>query len=162
MISNVMRSLVHTPEGLRRFAQLGDYARYRSSLSDRAREIVICLTGRGVPYAWGHHAPIGRNAGLTDAELEAIRAGTVPASFGPEEAALARLVLALAPGKSVPEPLFTELRRHMSPRQITDAVLIASFFIMVATIIGAMNVQIEDGHTLQAEQDWQRRQDETD
>jgi alkylhydroperoxidase family enzyme len=160
IVSNVMRALAHTPEGLRRFAQLGEYARQRSSLSDREREIVICLTGRGVPYAWAHHAPIGRDAGLTDAELEAIRAGTVPSTFAPAEAALVRLVLALGPGKPVPEPLFAEARRHMSPRQITDAVLISSFFIMVATIIGSMNVQLEDGGTLDTEKEWQRRRDQ--
>src|SRR5690349_21680100 len=102
IVSNVMRSLAHAPEGLRRFAQLGEYARYGSSLSDRARELVILLTGRGVPYAWAHHAPIGRRAGLTDAELDKIRAGAVPETFDATEVALARLVLALAPGKDVP------------------------------------------------------------
>src|SRR5579883_3220780 len=72
IVSNVMRALAHTPEGLRRFASLGDYARYGSSLSDRARELVILLTGRGVAYAWAHHAPIGKRAGLSDDELAAI------------------------------------------------------------------------------------------
>jgi 4-carboxymuconolactone decarboxylase len=159
IVSNVMRSLAHAPEGLRRFAQLGEYARYRSSLSEREREIVICLVGRNVPYAWAHHAPIAREAGLTDAELDAIRAGSVPPSFAPPEAALARLVLALGPGAPAAEPLFAELRRHLSPRQITDAVLIAGFFVMVATVIGAMDVQLEDGVTLGAEQERQRTRD---
>lgn len=161
IVSNVMRSLAHTPEGLRRFAQLGDYARYRSSLSERAREIVILLTGRGLAYAWAHHAPIARRIGLSEAELDAMRAGSVPGSFGAAEAALARFVLALGPGKDVPEPIFTELRRHLSSRQITDAVLIAGFFIMVATVIGTMRVQLEDGGVLTAEQERQRDRDQS-
>ena len=159
IVSNVMRALAHAPEGLRRFAQVGDYARYGSSLSDRAREIVILLTGRGLPYAWAHHAPIARQAGVSEAELAALQAGRVPESFGPTEAALARFVLALAPGQEVPDPVFAELRRHMSPRQITDAVLIAAFFTMVATIIGAMRVELEDGGLLTAEQERQSQRD---
>src|SRR6478672_3110225 len=77
-VSNVMRALAHAPEGLRRFASLGDYARYRSGLSDRQREIVILITGRNVGYAWTHHAPLGRQAGLSDSEVDAIGAGRVP------------------------------------------------------------------------------------
>ena len=86
-----MRALAHSPEGLRRFAALGDYARYRTRLSDRQREIVILITGRGVPYAWTHHEPLGRQAGLTEEEVASIRTGRVPDSFGGQDAALARL-----------------------------------------------------------------------
>jgi 4-carboxymuconolactone decarboxylase len=159
IVSNVMHALTHAPEGLRRFAWLGDYARYGSSLSERVRELVILLTGRSVPYAWAHHAPIGRQAGLSDAELAAIRAGEIPETFTTADAALARFTLALGPGKPVPEALFAELRLHFSPRQITDVVLIAAFFTMTATIIGAMEVELEEGHVLQAEQARQRDRD---
>src|SRR6476659_9075740 len=85
-VSNVMRALAHSPEGLRRFAALGDYARYRTRLSDRQREIVILITGRGVPYAWTHHEPLGRQAGLTEEEVGSIHAGCVPDSFGGQDA----------------------------------------------------------------------------
>ncbi len=152
IVSNLMHALAHTPEGLRRFAWLGDYARYGSSLSDRARELVILLTGRGVPYAWEHHAPLGMQAGLSAAELAALRAGAVPETFAAADAALARFTLALGPGKPVPEDLFAALRPHLSPRQITDVVLVAAFFTMAATIIGAMKVDLEDGNVLHAEQ----------
>src|SRR6185437_15105471 len=80
-VSNVMRALAHAPEGLRRFAHLGDYARYHSALSDRQREIVILITGRGIEYARTHHGPLGRQAGLSEVELSAIGAGQVPESF---------------------------------------------------------------------------------
>src|SRR5437899_3150958 len=89
-VSNVMGALAHAPEGLRRFAHLGDYARYHTALSDRQREIVILITGRGVPYARAHHGPLGRQAGLSEAELEAIAAGRVPGSFGAQDTALAQ------------------------------------------------------------------------
>ena len=159
IVSSVMQSLAHSPEGLRRFAQLGEYARYGSSLSDRRRELVILLTGRGVPYAWAHHAPIGRRAGLTDAELDAIRAGEVPSTFDAADAALARVVLTLGPGKSVPDAVFGEARRYLSPREISDAVMIAAFFIMVATIISAMRIELEESDVIAAELERQRARD---
>ena len=45
-ILNVFRGLGHAPEGLRRLAALGEYARFQSRLSERLRELVILATAR--------------------------------------------------------------------------------------------------------------------
>jgi 4-carboxymuconolactone decarboxylase len=156
-VSNVMRALAHSPEGLRRFAALGDYARYRTRLSDRQREIVILITGRGVPYAWTHHEPLGRQAGLTEEEVESIRAGRVPDSFGGQDAALARLALELTGGRPVSAGCFAAAEQVLSPRDITDVLLIAAFYTAVAMVIGAMRVEVEASDQLDVEQAWQRR-----
>lgn len=156
-VSNVMRALAHAPEGLRRFAHLGDYARYHTILSDRQREIVILLTGRGVPYARTHHGPLGKQAGLSDAELEAIFAGRVPESFGEADAALTRLILDLTGGAPVSPGVFAVAERLLSPREITDAVLVSAFYTMIAMVIGTMGVELEAPDQLDIEQAWQRQ-----
>ena len=157
-VSNVMRALAHAPEGLRRFAHLGDYARYHTALSDRQREIVILITGRGIDYAQTHHGPLGRQAGLSEAELTEIGAGQVPESFGDRDAALARLTLAATAGKPVSAAAFAAAQRVLSPREITDAVLISAFYTMIAMVIGTMEVGLEPPDQLDIEQAWQRRQ----
>jgi 4-carboxymuconolactone decarboxylase len=160
-VSNVMRALAHAPEGLRRFAHLGDYARYHTSLSDRQREIVILVTGRGVHYARTHHGPLGKQAGLSDAELEAIFAGRVPQSFSEADAALARLVLEMTGGEAVPTGAFGAAERLLSPREITDAVLVSAFYTMIAMVIGTMGVELEAPDQLDIEQAWQRERSNT-
>jgi 4-carboxymuconolactone decarboxylase len=156
-VSNVMRALAHAPEGLRRFASLGDYARYHTKLSDREREIVILITGRGVPYAWTHHMPLGRQAGLSDGELEAIRAGRLPESFGDRDEALARLILGFAGGRPVAAATFAAVQQVLSPREITDALLISAFYATVAMVIGTLGVELEAPDQLGVEQAWQRQ-----
>ena len=74
IISNVMKSFAHAPEGLAAVAELGRYCRYETKLSEKQKEIVILITGRGLDYAWAHHAPIGLKVGLTQAQLDQIRA----------------------------------------------------------------------------------------
>jgi 4-carboxymuconolactone decarboxylase len=152
-----MRALAPAPEGLRRFAALGDYARYHTRLSDRQREIVILITGRGVPYAWTHHAPLGRQAGLTEEEIDSIRAGRVPDSFDGKDAALADLALELTSGQPVSAGCFAAAEQVLSPRDITDALLIAAFYTGVAMVIGAMDVELETADQLDVEQAWQRQ-----
>jgi len=160
-VSNVMRALAHAPEGLRRFAHLGDYARYHTTLTDRQREIVILLTGRGVDYARIHHAPLGRQAGLSEAELEAIGVGRVPDSFRGQDAALAQLILEVTSGKAVSAASFAAAEHELSPRQITDAVLTSAFYTMIAMVIGTMEVALEPADQLDVEQSWQRRRSRT-
>jgi 4-carboxymuconolactone decarboxylase len=155
-VSNVMRALAHAPEGLRRLAHLGDYARYHTSLSDRQRETVILITGRGVRYAQTHHGPLGSQAGLSDAELSVIAAGRVPESFGDRDAALARLILEMTGGKPVSADTFAAAERVLSPREITDAALISVFYTMIAIVIDTMGIELEPPDRLEIEQAWQR------
>ena len=156
-VSNALRSMGHAPEALRRFALLGDYARYHSSLSERLREIVIITTGRGTPYAASHHAPLGLQAGLTGAEIDCLLAGTVPPTFGTTDAAAARYVLEFTSGKPVTDATFHALRQVMSPREITDVTMTSVYYVALAMVIATMGVELESGKSLQVELDWQRK-----
>ena len=69
------------------------FARYHTALSDRQREIVILITGRGIDYAQTHHGPLGRQAGLSDAELSGDWRRAGAGELCDRDAALARLIL---------------------------------------------------------------------
>src|SRR5690606_792790 len=119
--SNALRSMGHAPEALKRFASVGDYVRYHSTLSAREREIVIVITGRGYEYAMMHHVPLALQAGISQEEVDAMRRGEVPSTFTGVDAALAQYTLEFSTPASVSEATFAKLKEFMSPRQITDA-----------------------------------------
>ncbi len=56
---------------------LGAAVRYGTALSDRAREIAILVTAvqAEAAFEWHAHEALGRHAGLTDDELDAVRTG---------------------------------------------------------------------------------------
>jgi len=159
-VSNALCSMGHAPEALRRFASLGDYVRYHTRLPDRMREIVIITTGRGTPYAVGHHAPLGLQAGLTKAEIDSLLAGTVPPTFGDADAVVVRYVLEFTSGKPVTDGTFQALRAVMSPREITDVTMTSVYFVTLAMVITTMGVELESEEHLYAERDWQRKKNQ--
>src|SRR5690606_32711470 len=59
----------------------GAYARYRTSLPRNLSELAIILTGKywGAQYEFYAHARLAREAGVSDAAVEAIRTGGTPA-----------------------------------------------------------------------------------
>ena len=79
---------------------VGAAVRYRTSLTPRVREAAILL----VATAWNSaferraHESVGRGIGMTDAELEALRDGTLPATLDDEEHAALSVTQALLRG----------------------------------------------------------------
>jgi len=56
---------------------LGAAVRYETTLPDRAREIAVLVVAAGwdSAFEWYAHAPLARHAGLSDANLDDLRAG---------------------------------------------------------------------------------------
>ena len=76
-ILNIFRTLVHAPNALTAFLTWGGYIlSRRNSLSERDRELVILRVGYNCRsgYEFTQHSRIGLDAGLTEAEVAAIKA----------------------------------------------------------------------------------------
>jgi len=158
-VSNALRSMGHAPEALRRFAAVGDYARYHSSLSGRVREIVIVVTGRNVPYALAYHVQLALQAGVTQAEVDDLKAGKVPGTFGAIDAAVTRYVLEFTSPQSVSDGTFQAISAVMSPREITDVTMMSAYYVALAMTITALRVPLDPHDRLVAEREWQNKRD---
>lgn len=157
-VSNAMRSLAAAPEGLRVFSAVGHYGRYGTDLNEIQRELVILITGRGVPYAVAHHVPLGLQAGLTRAQVDAVLAGHTPASLSESDRVLCDYVFAFLGGQGVPAALAAALNAHFSPRQVTDISLLAGYYLALGTMLLAFGVEVEPPEILAIELEWQRKQ----
>ena len=70
-------------------------------LSVIQRELIIVITGRGIPYAAGHHVPLARDAGVTEEQIKSIIAGKFPSGLAAKDAALCAYVFAFTSFKGV-------------------------------------------------------------
>ena len=79
---------------------VGAALRYEGSLSARSREIAILTVAAAWDSAFerGAHEAVGRAIGLSEEEIDALRAGTVPDLADRHEAACARLAQAMTLG----------------------------------------------------------------
>jgi alkylhydroperoxidase family enzyme len=145
---NIFRTLLGHPDGMRAFLSWGNYIlSKRNSLAAREREIVIlrigflCRSG----YEWAQHVEIGKRAGLTDAEISAIKAGADTDGWSEADAALIRACDDLNREHFITEPNWQGLRAHFSERQCMDVVFTAGQYTQVSMLLNTFGVQLDEG-----------------
>ncbi len=156
-VSNLMRTVAYAPDGLRALAAFGGYCRYGTELTERQRELAIVVALHDVRYGWQHHAPLAQAAGLSEAQLLLIQAGRVPRDLDAPEFALCEFAFEITACRRVPPRIEEAVQQLFSPRQIVDIVLLTSYYMAVAAMTIALDVQIEPPEVLQLEQAWQAR-----
>ena len=91
--TNLHKLLVNSPDMARAFNGIGGYIRFKSRLDPRLRELAILQVGwlEKSEYEFTHHVKIGKEFGVTDADIEALMAETEGKPSGLEP--LARAIL---------------------------------------------------------------------
>jgi alkylhydroperoxidase family enzyme len=156
-VSNLLTSLGHAPEALSRFSAVGHYGRYGTELNERQRELVICIVGRNIPYAWAHHSPLALDAGVTEAELGAIKAGRTPDGMDAADSALCDFAFAVAAFGGTPAGTWQAVQRSFTPRQATDIAMLAAYYIAAGALIMGLSVKVEPPEVLAIEREWQKK-----
>lgn len=72
--------LLHAPALAEPVGALGEVLRFRGTLPDRVRELLICAVARHThnQFEWQLHAPLARRAGVAPAVIAALRDGARP------------------------------------------------------------------------------------
>jgi 4-carboxymuconolactone decarboxylase len=134
--------LLHSPPVADGWNKLMGAIRDDTTVPPDLREIVILRIAvlNDAPYEWDSHERPGRQAGLGDQQLAAIRA-TRP---GAPLSALQQLVIgcadAMTRGVGLPEPLFENLRGHLSDRQVVELVTTVAAYNMVSRLVVALEI----------------------
>ena len=112
---NVLATMVRHPDLTRSYLKFNAYLLMDSTLSARVREIALLRTVhlRDCHYLWSHHVPIAERAGLTAAEIAAIRDGTVADD---QDRLVVRAVDELDENTTISDLTWAELGRHFDDR----------------------------------------------
>ena len=149
-VLNIFRTLAHAPKALARFNQWGGYVlSRRNDLPAREREIVILRTGFLCKsgYEWTQHKRIGLQSGLTEDEINRIKAGP-DAGWSAADAALIRATDELHADQFITEPTWAELGKHFTDKQRMDVVFTTGQYTQVSMILNTFGVQLDAGQTL--------------
>ena len=120
-------------------SELGAALRFRTTLSDRVREIAI-LTQAVVErssFEWYAHEAVARRIGMTDDEIVAIRELRTPESFADEERAAQQAVRDMVTSGDLDDEMFTRLESSFGPEGAVELILITGYY---ATLSLAMRV----------------------
>lgn len=150
-VLNIFRTLAREPKALKGFLAWGNYIlSRRNGLAAREREIVILRTGWlcRSGYEWTQHVRIGLASGLTDEEVQHIKAGAEAPGWSAADAALLRAADELHADQFIGEATWAELGRHFSDKQRVDLVFTAGQYTQVSMILNTLGVQLDEGQSL--------------
>jgi 4-carboxymuconolactone decarboxylase len=148
---NIFKTLLNHPDAMRGFMGWGSYVlSKKNSLSSREREIVVLRTGFlcGSGYEWTQHVPIGQRAGLSDAEIAAIKLGAEATIWNTADAALIRASDELHRRQFVSDATWLALKAHFSDKQCMDVVFTAGQYTQVSMLLNTFGVQLDEGQEL--------------
>ncbi len=144
---NLMRLMANSPNGTRAFQGLGHYIRFASRLNPRLREMAILQVGymtRSV-YEYTHHIKIGREFGVSADDVRAIAAETAgrETTLDGLTKAVLRAAREMTAGLAASDATFGQLQQHLPPEELTDLVLVISFYNAVVRFLATMQIDNE-------------------
>ena len=141
------RAMANNPEASRAMSGLAMYIRHKSRVDPRLRELAILQVGwlARSPYEWSHHVKIGYDFGVTDADIEALKAETDGRDSGLPT--LDRNVLRAAremttEGKMRDET-FAALHSELGHELIVELTIVIAFYNAVVRLLGTLAIDVE-------------------
>jgi len=139
---NLMATLARHPKLARAFLRFGGYLLTGSTLPARMREQAILRVAhrRGCAYEWTHHVKIGKQAGLSDAEIAAAQTGETNDEF---DRTIFNAVDELDEKSNLSDKTWTALGARLDERQQMDLVFTIGGYIALAMALNTFGVEVE-------------------
>jgi AhpD family alkylhydroperoxidase len=148
-LSDLDRLLLHSPPVAEGWNALLGALRSGTTLPGDVRELVVLRIAvlNGAAFEWAAHEPIGRRAGLTDAQLGALQADDAQQRpvWSPLQAAVLAWTDAATRSVAVPDEVFTAAREHLDDRGLVELAVLAGGYAMVSRVLVAFDVPPPDG-----------------
>ena len=142
---NLYRQLANHPKVIAAWNDFARTLRHDSRTPRALRELMI-LRGAQLmrsEYEWAQHLKMARKAGVREAQIAALAAWRGSAEFTDKERAALGLAEAVTQGH-VPDDAYAEAMRHFDHQDYVELAVTAAFYAMVARVLDAMHVQLED------------------
>lgn len=136
---HVISLLAHAETAFEPWLRYGGALLNDLALDPALRELVILQVGKiAANYEWVQHVPIALDAGVTQAEIDAVdqdRIGTL----AEDRRAVLQYVRAFVAGE-VDDQLHAALAHHLPDRQIAELCLVAGQYFGLARIMSALRI----------------------
>jgi 4-carboxymuconolactone decarboxylase len=144
---NLLGILMHNQETLEPFLDYWVTSKAKMGLSVREQELIILRMAvlYRSEYVWKHHVMVGREFGINDTELDAIRRGAYAAFTSERERAFLDLTDAFMNDRCLSSELWNRTRQALSPRDFVDLISHVSQYVLFALTNVCLQVQVEPG-----------------
>ena len=147
---NAFLVLLRHPDAVRAFLPWLWYILGGSTLAPRDRELAVlrigylCQSG----YEWAQHVLLGREAGLSNAEIDAIKIGATADNWSSADVAILRACDELYSDQFVSDDTWAVLSGFFGEQQRMDLVFTVGLYTLVSMFLNSFGVQLDDFLTL--------------
>jgi len=144
---NIFATMANHPGLLRRYLPFGGKLLNGGVIDPRVRELLILRTGWNCrcEYEWGQHARIGRQSGLTEAEITQVTVGPDADGWSPDDALVLTACDELCATHSISDATWARLADRLDARHLVELTLLVGHYVMIAGMLNALGVQREVG-----------------
>lgn len=139
--------ILQYPALAKAFLTFNNHVATGSSLERRTRELLILRISwlRRSEYEYIQHVVLGRNAGLSEAEIARVSAGPEAEGWNTLDADLLRAVDELHADARIADGTWQRLSEHLSRQQLMDLVFAVGCYDVLAMVFKTFGTQLESG-----------------
>jgi 4-carboxymuconolactone decarboxylase len=139
--------LLRSPQLLDRVAKMGEYLRFESVLDARVRELTTCAVARHVSnqFEWVMHAPLALKAGVSQATIDALRAGARPKQLPADEEAALDFTRELLTTHGVSDPTYAAALTAFGEQGVVELATLIGYFAMVSWLMNVARTPANAG-----------------
>jgi alkylhydroperoxidase family enzyme len=144
-VLNLYRMLLHSPPVARGWLNLFTALRQQAALAGRYRELAIMRIAvlNGADYEFRQHVPFALKEGLTQAQLDALKAGREAEGLTDADRAVLAYADAMTRQIRVPDEVFAEVRRHFADRELVELTATVGGYNLVSRFLEAIGIDHE-------------------
>lgn len=145
---NIYRMLANSEYGMKGFIRMGNALLHRCELDPVLRELAIIRVGRlsRAAYEVFQHERIGREVGVADDKIAALRDATVEAAvFSDQEKAVLRFADDVVRNVKASDKNLKAVEAFLSPGALVELTLTIGYYMMVCRFLETTGVDGEEG-----------------
>jgi 4-carboxymuconolactone decarboxylase len=133
-LAGPFNAMLYAPSVGHALQELGAAIRFRTNLPPRIREMAILVVAQAWDSAYERdsHELIGRDAGLTDPEIEALRTGDDPKFADEQEQVAYAVTRALTAPADLTDPQYTAALATLGPESLVELSTLVGYYATLA------------------------------
>jgi 4-carboxymuconolactone decarboxylase len=139
--------MLRSPKLAEKAAAYSDLFRTELSLPLNVVQLAIIMAARNMnaEFVWNAQSPRAKAAGVSEAAIEAIRAGKTPTFTDPKEKAVYDLFSELNKNKGVSDATYDAAVKALGEKGLIEVINVNGFYSIVATVVRTTGIEPPDG-----------------
>lgn len=140
-VSDLYRALANNSEILETWIAMAWGLRTRARTPRALRELMIlrCAQIQGAAYQWSDHIEMGREAGVSDEQIEALSSWEKSELFNVRERRVLAFTDHIVAG-NVGDNVLEDLKEEFNPSERVELIVTAGFYCMVPRVLNALRL----------------------